>query len=325
LFAGLHQEYIAPSKKTVREVAEDWFDKRFANNAYERATRVERKNHVENYIIPAFGAMLVQNLTVERIEKQKQMTEWNQKVKPLVVNRVLRTLANILGEAKKYKYIKDNPAKEADRLKGEKSKKKEIFTADELRRVIEATEEGSRERVIVMTLAFTGCRVGELLAASWSAIDLKAGLFSVSASLADGDEGPVVKKPKSESSFRTIPLSKELVHELRIWKLKCPPSELDLVIASDLGKPIHRIFVCHMLKRIRKSLKIDRKLTAHSFRHTFASLLLAQHRPVPEVSNILGHKNPAITMSIYAHPVPGEETGAVQDYATSILATPVPL
>jgi integrase len=115
--------------------------------------------------------MPIQNLNVERIEKQAG--EWNKRVSVLVVNRVLRTLADIMAEAKRYGIIKDNPAAEAQRLR-EETRSREIFTADELKRTIEATEPGSRERIIIMALAFTGCRIGELLGASWSAIDLKA-------------------------------------------------------------------------------------------------------------------------------------------------------
>src|SRR5262249_16329375 len=111
-------------------------------------------------------------------------------------------------------------------------------------------------------------------------------------------------------------------HELRLWKLKCPPSELDLVIASDLGEPVHRVYVSLMLKRILKHLKIEKRLTAHCFRHTFASLLLAQYRPLPEVQKLLGHANAAITLSTYAHCVPREHSAAVQNLEETIRATP---
>jgi integrase len=169
------REFIAPSKVTVGERAEAWLEKRFANGAYERATRIERENYVHHYIIPAFGSLPIQNLSVERIEKQA--AEWNRKVAAMVVNRVLRTLTEIMADAKRYGIIKDNPAAEAERLR-EETESREIFSRDELRRVIAATEPESMPRVIIMTLAFTGCRIGELCGASWSAMDLKAGQFT---------------------------------------------------------------------------------------------------------------------------------------------------
>src|SRR5215813_12065406 len=45
------REFIAPTKETVGERSKAWFDKRFANGTYERATRIERENYVNNYIV----------------------------------------------------------------------------------------------------------------------------------------------------------------------------------------------------------------------------------------------------------------------------------
>jgi integrase len=318
LAAVAKNEFVAPTKETVGERATIWFEKRFASGAYERATRIERENYVKNYIVPAFGALPIQNLGVERIEKQA--AEWNKEVAAMVVNRVLRTLTDIMSEAKRYGIIKDNPAAEAVRLK-EATLEQEVFTADELRRVIESTESGSMERVIIMTLALTGARVGELLGASWDAMDLKAGRFFIRTSLADPDKGQemIFKKPKSRSSERSVPLSRELIRELRLWRMKCPPSPRGLVIISDQGKPVRRRAVWELLHKILQDLGINRKLSPHNFRHSFASMLLAKKRPVPEVTKLLGHANSAITYRTYAHHVPGEEIGSVQELSASIL------
>jgi len=308
---------------TVGERATSWLEQRFANGNYERSTRIERENHVNHYIIREFGSLPIQNLTVEQIEKQ--MVEWNRKVSAKAVNKVVRTLTEIMGEAKRHAVIRDNPAAEAKRLKQgvEEITPDKVFTRDELRRVIGATEPGTRERAVVMTLALTGCRIGELLGASWGddALDLKAGQFHIRTTMADPDKGEPVtfKKPKTKSSVRTADLSKDLIHELKLWKLKCPPSERDLVIASDRGQPVRRRVVSEFLRGILKELKIEKKLSSHSFRHTFASLLLADRTPVPEMSHRLGHKNPKITMETYAHFMPTEKTTTIDDYSASIM------
>ena len=146
------REFVPPTKVTVRERATDWLEARFVNGNYERSTRIERESHVNSYIIPAFGALPIQNLTVVMIEKQ--MIEWNKQVSAKTVNKVVRTLTEIMGEAKRHKVIRDNPAKEAKRLKQvEEITPDKVFTRDELRRVIGAAEPGTRERAIVMTLA----------------------------------------------------------------------------------------------------------------------------------------------------------------------------
>ena len=157
------REFVPPTKVTVKERATGWLEARFANGNYERSTRIERESHVNHYIAPAFGAMPIQNLTIELIERQ--MVEWNKKVSAKTVNKVVRTLTEIMSEAKRHAVIRDNPAAEAKRLKQEVEEitPDKVFTRDELRRVIGATEPGTRERVAVTILALTGCRIGELL------------------------------------------------------------------------------------------------------------------------------------------------------------------
>ena len=315
------REFIAPTKETVGERAQAWFDKRFANGTYERATRIERENYVNNYIVQDLGSLPIQNLTVERIEKQA--TVWNERVSAMVVNRVLSTLAHIMAEAKRHGVIRDNPAKEAVRLKEESDAvtPDKVLTKVELRAVINATESGTREKIMIMLPALTGCRVGELLAARWESLDLDKGKFEIRSTMADPDKGkPVIfKKPKTQKSLRTVPLSKELIYELRLWKMKSPMStDRDLVIVSDRLTPVRRRTVSELIRGIVSRLKIEKHMTPHSLRHTFASLLLADRVGIPEVSHLLGHKNSRITMDTYAH-FTGEETDSVHNLSASIL------
>ena len=172
-----------------------------------------------------------------------------------------------------------------------------------------------------MLPALTGLRIGEVLGATWPAVDLKAGRFSVRLNLADNDKGQplLLQPPKTKTSKRAIPLPPELIHELRVWKLKCPKSELDLVFAREDGLPYHRNAASKALDQAINAAEITKRLTPHGLRHTFASLLLADGIAVPEVSALLGHKDSYVTWKVYAHFVRKEST-AVQDLATSILA-----
>src|SRR5262249_38520769 len=118
---------------------------------------------------------------------------------------------------------------------------------------------------------------------------------------------------------RTVPLSKELIHELRLWKMRSPMStDADLVIISDRLTPVRRRTVSELIRGIVKQLEIQKRMTPHSLRHTFASLLLADKVPIPEVNHLLGHKNSKITLMTYAHFV-GEENNAVHNLSASIL------
>src|SRR5437899_2640706 len=98
-----------------------------------------------------------------------------------MVNKVLTTLTAILALAKRYKLVKDNPAKEAERMKIATENEDDIevtpdrvYSKQDIRKLIEASEPGSRNRLLVMVPALTGMRIGEVLGLAWPAVDLKA-------------------------------------------------------------------------------------------------------------------------------------------------------
>jgi hypothetical protein len=86
------REYVKPSKKTVREEADDW-DARKADGKYRRASLVDWKNHVENYIKPELGELELQDIDVEKVEEVA--SQWAKKVSPKMVNKVLTTLTAV--------------------------------------------------------------------------------------------------------------------------------------------------------------------------------------------------------------------------------------
>ena len=115
-----------------------------------------------------------------------------------------------------------------------------------------------------------------------------------------------------------LDLPQELAKELKVWKLKCPPSENDLVFATVEGKPLHRKLASQILDAAIAAAEVKR-LTLHRLRHTFASLLLSRNVPVTKVSRLLGHRDSVITLKIYAHFIEDKKND-VQDLATGILS-----
>jgi integrase len=92
-----------------------------------------------------------------------------------------------------------------------------------------------------MVPALTGLRIGEVLGLTWPVVDLKLGKLEVRLNLADSDKGQplMLQAPKTKSSRRTVSVPPELMRDLKVWKLKCPKSEQDLVFAREDGKPYH--------------------------------------------------------------------------------------
>jgi integrase len=329
-------EFVAPSDTTVKEMAAAWYQRKEEPGTYRDGTLHNWKIHIDKDIVPALGSIRIQACTVQHIEIAA--AAWAKAASTKEANKILTTLSAIFKLAQRYGPLqgKGNAAELAERLKVSNEENEddevlpeEVYTEGELRKLIAATEQGSFDRVLVMVPTLTGMRIGEVLGLTWPAIDLKAGTINVRLNLVKARQqegGLELKAPKSKKSRRTLDIPRELVHELKLWKLKCPPSEHDLVFTTMAGGFIHRKNAGQLFDQIinranenREEQDRVKRLTFHKLRHTFASLLLAKGKDITEVSRLLGHSDCAITLKVYSHFVP-RKTDTMQELATSILS-----
>jgi len=195
--------------------------------------------------------------------------------------------------AKRYKHVKDNPAKEAERLKVATEHEEdievspdEVYSKAELYKLINATEPETPDRLLVMVPALTGLRIGEVLGLTWPTVDLKARKLHVRSNLADSDKGlePVLQPPKTKTSRRTLDIPVELIPELKVWKLKCPKSEQDLVFATEEAKPYRRKTASNALDRAIVQADIKRLTPHHLSSPQPFPVLIQAGRQQPEIA-----------------------------------------
>ncbi len=195
------------------------------------------------------------------------------------------------------------PEYSANKIKRPKTIEKQVdcFTAREQKKIERAAlaADKNKYRGIVLCL-YTGLRIGELLALTWSDIDFEKGVLSVTKTCHDGNvNGKHVRifdTPKTENSRRQIPLSKSLAKMLKEMKKK---SKCEFVIA-DGKKPVFIRTYQRMFELLLKKLRLNHK-GFHSLRHTFATRAIECGMDVKSLSEILGHKNATITLNRYAH------------------------
>ncbi|WP_341266728.1 site-specific integrase [Candidatus Phytoplasma fraxini] len=165
---------------------------------------------------------------------------------------------------------------------------------------------------LLMTLQ-TGLRIGEICGLKWSDIDFENGFIEVQRTVQritylDENNIPnkqhykktivVIGPVKSQSSFREIPLSNQLLMILRTFKKNKLSS--NFILSNDI-KPIeprtyreHYIFIMHLL-----NLK---PINFHSLRHTFATRMIEAKTDYKTVSALLGHSDIKTTLDLYVHP-----------------------
>jgi integrase len=177
-----------------------------------------------------------------------------------------------------------------------------------------------------------------LLGLTWDDIDLNKNTLTVRRALSRTKEGTFLKEPKTASSRRTVLLPPFTVDALRAHKAKAMKAGLlsAPVFCTRSGKHLSKRNVVRALHAVIRHANtppekrskggrpkkgevprakekfemlkvVPEGLRFHDLRHTMASLLLSQGQSLRAVSQRLGHSNPALTLRVYAHCLPGDD------------------
>ena len=170
----------------------------------------------------------------------------------------------------------------------------EVMTVEEIDLLIgsidRGTKEGQRNRAILETLYSCGLRVSELCNLKLSELYFEEGFMKV--------EGKGSKQ-------RLVPISPRAIKEIRLYftdrnLMKIKPGFEDFVFISNFGKNISRIMVFHIIKELAERIGLKKKISPHTFRHSFATHLLEGGANLRAIQCMLGHESIGTT-EIYTH------------------------
>jgi integrase len=151
-------------------------------------------------------------------------------------------------------------------------------------------------------LAYAGLRIGEALGLTWADIDHDAAPIRVHRQLS---RQRVHKKLKTPAGRRDVILAPGLAKLLREhWLASGYKAADDYIFCNTLGAALDYHDVGEGFRQTVKAAGLavpGKRLSLHSLRHTFASLLIAKGLNIAFVSRQLGHANPSITLEVYAH------------------------
>ncbi|WP_035880476.1 tyrosine recombinase XerC, partial [Cryobacterium sp. MLB-32] len=154
---------------------------------------------------------------------------------------------------------------------------------------------------VMMFLAATGCRLGEVLAVQWGALDLMAGTVAIRANVirARGQGVLLQDHTKTTAGARTIAIPQSLVDVLRhrqeSFKIK---NDHDLVFTTIRGNIRDPRNTSRDWREARDRLGYP-GVTTHSFRKTVATALDQSGLSAREIAEYLGHANPSLTQDVY--------------------------
>ena len=140
------------------------------------------------------------------------------------------------------------------------------------------------------TIYATGMRVSELVNLKVSDIDFNEDVIRV---MGKGSKERIV--PINETSERAL---KIYINEHRNFLLKTNDS--DYVFINNFGKRISRVGFFKIIKALCKENGIDKNVSPHTLRHSFATHLLNNGADLRIIQELLGHSN-LTTTQIYSH------------------------
>jgi integrase len=214
------------------------------------------------------------------------------------VRQAHRVLALVLALAVRDKRIPSNPA-EGVRLPRAKKSEKHFLSAAEVARLADAA---GRDRVVILVLAYTGLRFGELAAIRAGRVDLMRRRIDVAESVTEVNGVARFGTPKTHQR-RSVPLPRFLVDD--VAALIAGKAASDLVFTAREGGVLRLMnFRRRSFDPAARAVELE-GLTPHGLRHTAASLAIAAGANVKAVQRMLGHASAAMTLDVYAGPVRG--------------------
>lgn len=181
-----------------------------------------------------------------------------------------------------------NPLRRADiKIRDDGSVEKSIITVEQYGKFRLCFDGAAR--TIIDLLFFSGARFGEILALTRD--DVKP--YYININKQKKDDGTITAT-KTKFSVRKVSIPKWLYDEA-------------LEHIDEIGH-ISRSYIYRRFAKAKEKFGFDDGFTVHSLRHSHASMLLSAGVPVTAVSRRLGHSNPSITMEVYAHMIPDDES-----------------
>ena len=286
-----------------------------------------QRNYRDRYksnIQPVIGDMPIEDVRV--MHCQKVINNMVDKYAQGTIYQTYICMGGMLKSAVQNGIISKHPMDGLVMPRGKRKKDVHFLTIEEQEKFIRATSKTHNSAQFKLLLN-TGLRTGELIGLSWDDVDFEARTISVNRTLEYRYSTRIWRAgpPKTMSSYRTIPMTKEAYEILlEVWEKKPFRKESELLkqeleyidLRNNTTKKIklsNLVFINYRTGEPTKNSSYDTNLykiceragikpfCMHALRHTFATRCIERGVKPKALQKILGHSNLATTMDTYVH------------------------
>jgi integrase len=253
-----------------------------------QSTLDDYKSAVRVHLDPAFEHLQLEEITTHRVDEWRRSLIDERGLSNRSVNKLLVLLHGILERARKLWGLRDNPVRDVERQPLARRAHIDVFTTGEIHALVRAAA-SPQDAAIFLTAAFTGLRMGELLALRWRDVDLRLHTIRVSA----GYSHRQLTTPKSGKG-RAVPMVDPVARCLRRLRRRGHLTAADdLVFPGPLGGYLDDSALRRRYKAARDDASL-RPLRYHDLRHTFGTHAIRTADP-RELQEWMGHADFATT------------------------------
>jgi integrase/recombinase XerD len=244
-----------------------------------------------NYAIP----IELSELKVTRVDISNFLAQINQK------NISSRSQARIISGIKAFykylimeDYLKINPTEliESPKIGLKLPDTLSLIEIDKLIAAVDlSNKQGERNRAILETLYSCGLRVSELVSLQLSNIHFKEGYLKVTGK---GDKERLAPIGGRAIKYLTIYINEVRNHQ------EIKKGNEDFVFLNNRGAKLTRVMIFIIIQKLTEKIGLKKKISPHTFRHSFATHLIEGGADLRAVQEMLGHES-ITTTEIYTH------------------------
>ncbi len=288
------------------------------------STRSRKTQVLNRWVLPHWGKLQLRAIKTVAVEQwlRTLVTDRSGEPKSLAggtKEKIRDAMSSVFNHAIRWDFTDRNPITgpvkgSGVRVSAKRERTPDILEVREMQLLLTAL--GIREKAMVFLDMPTGLRRGELAGLKWEDFDFKELYVSVTRSLVDQHVGAV----KTEASRKLMPIDEYVARDLLAWYEVTPykkPS--DYVWATDANRagakrgkqPVWLSTVMRdHIQPVARELGINKKLSWHTFRHTFSSILKANGEDVKVVQELLRHATSRMTLDTYTQALSPDKRAA---------------
>lgn len=278
---------LAGSLLKIEDALNEWL--RVHQKRLSMSTIRDYNSAVTHHLIPTFGHLFLTELSVKELRKwMNSMTISNKRI-----NNIMTPLRMIYADAYENEVIAKNPLSKIKNLPIS-TREPEPFNEIEIERIL--SHLSGQNRNLIQLAFWTGMRTSELIGLRWEDIDFEKRKIHVRRAIVRNN----IKEPKTKSGIRSIEINEHAYSALSSQQKETGKLKDYVFLDTNTGKHLDD-------QKIRKRIWRPALMQAgikyrepYQTRHTFASMMLMQHKTPFWVSRQMGHSSPNQTYKSYA-------------------------